>query len=62
MPWADYRKKLEANRRYAATPAGQAARARSHRNYIEKRRAMKDSPTQIDPKPLAQAVGTWRMQ
>ena len=60
MPWADYRKKLEANRRYAATPAGKAAKARSHQRYIEKRRSSR--PMQINPHPLAAVVSNWTHQ
>jgi hypothetical protein len=41
MPYADRTKRLEAMRAYAQTQAGKAAKQRSHRNYIEKRRAQK---------------------
>lgn len=47
-------------RAYEQTPAGRAAKARSHARYIEKRRTARMG--RINPKPLAQVVSTWRMQ
>jgi hypothetical protein len=38
MPYRDQQRRLEAMRAYAQTEAGKAAKRRSHRNYIEKRR------------------------
>ena len=60
MPWSDYSKKLEANRRYAQTPAGKAARARSHQRYIEKRRAGR--AVKFNTHPLADAMAAWSIR
>lgn len=47
-------------RAYEQTPAGRAAKARSHARYIEKRRTARLG--RINPQPLAEAVNHWRMQ
>lgn len=61
MPYANYSDKLAANRRYAMTPKGRAAKARSHARYVEKRRQMaRRADMTLNPAPLAQAVSTWR--
>ena len=61
MPWADYSKQLESNRRYSQTPAGRAAKARSHRNYIEKRRREREAikGLAVEAKSLEQAIRSW---
>jgi hypothetical protein len=61
MPWADYSKQLASNRRYAQTPAGRAAKARSHRNYIEKRRreSLERKGLAVDAKSLEQVMKEW---
>lgn len=57
MAYANYEDKLAAMRAYSKTPAGSAAKARSHARYIEKRRAMaRKADKTIDPAPLAQAL------
>lgn len=55
MPQKDYRA-------YAQTPAGQAARARARAKYLQQRRERRqaNTPMQINPQPLAQAVSNWR--
>jgi hypothetical protein len=57
MPRA-YADQLAAMRAYAQTPAGKAAKARSHANYIAKRRAQNQA-RKINPQPLAEAVQQW---
>lgn len=51
MPVLDYRA-------YAKSPKGQAARARAHARYVEKRRTAKLK--RINHAPLAQAITQWR--
>lgn len=57
MPRA-YQAQLAAMRAYAKTPAGRAAKARSHANYIAKRREMNQA-LKINPQPLAQVLQQW---
>lgn len=59
MPYADYQQKLAAMRAYAQTPAGKAAKARSHARYIQKRREQNLALRKINPQPLATAVQQW---
>lgn len=47
-------------RAYEQTPAGRAAKARSHARYIEKRRTARLG--RLNPQPLAEALNHWRMQ
>ena len=58
MPYANYQDKLAAMRRYAQTPAGRAAKARSHARYVQKRRELAQRQS-INPAPLAQALRNW---
>ena len=60
MPYANYADKLAANRRYALTDKGKAAKARSHARYVEKRRQMaRTADMNVDLAPLAQALKEW---
>lgn len=61
MPYANYQHKLAAMRAYSKTPAGKAAKKRSHERYMQHRRDMgKRVDMDIKAAPLAQALTTWR--
>jgi hypothetical protein len=61
MPYANYQDKLAAMRAYAKTPAGKAAKKRSHERYVQRRRDMgKRADMNINAAPLAQAVKEWK--
>jgi hypothetical protein len=48
-------------RAYSQTPAGKAAKQRSHQRYIQKRRELSEKhELSIDAKPLEQALTHWR--
>lgn len=54
----DYAKKLARARVYSKTPAGRAAKKRSHDNYVIKRgTAIKE--LKINPHPLLKALANW---
>jgi hypothetical protein len=59
MPYASREARLAAMRRYAQTPAGIAAKRRSHQRYIEKRRQQREA-LHINAQPLAQVIEHWR--
>ena len=61
MAYANHEDKLAAMRRYAQTPAGRAAKARSHARYVQKRRELAKRQS-INPAPLAQALKNWNTQ
>jgi hypothetical protein len=61
MPYANYQQKLAAMRAYSKTPAGKAAKKRSHERYVQYRRDMgKRADMNIEAAPLAQAITNWR--
>lgn len=62
MPYANPADRHAQQMRYAQTPEGRAARARSHAGYIQRRRMLREAnqAMQINPAPLAQALTTWR--
>lgn len=61
MPYANYQDKLAAMRAYSKTPAGKAAKQRSHARYVQNRRDIgRRADMQIDPAPLAQALKEWK--
>lgn len=61
MPYANYSDKLAAMREYSKTPAGQAAKARSHANYVEKRRELaRRCQLRYNPLPLVGVMKEWK--
>ena len=59
MAYANHQHKLAAMRAYAQTPAGKAAKARSHARYIAKRREQNLALRKINSQPLAQVCQQW---
>jgi len=61
--YADYKTHLAANRAYAKTEAGKAAKARSHAKYLAKRKELSASnswtPASSAVKPLAEVLSSW---
>jgi hypothetical protein len=61
MAYATHQHQVAAMRAYSKTPAGKAAKKRSHERYVQKRRDMgKRADLSIDAAPLAQAINQWR--
>jgi hypothetical protein len=61
MAYANYQHQLAAMRAYSKTPAGKAAKKRSHQRYVQKRRDMeKRADMSIEAAPLARAIKHWR--
>ena len=60
MPHSNYQEHLAAMRAYAATPAGKAAKQRSHANYVKRRREAATSSWKPNAAPLIQAINNWK--